>query len=128
MSELETNHVEAAVQRMANLHAEYAKDTSPLQRHMAGLTAALARPLVVVAAMAGIIAWTGYNLASGAGHFQPFDPAPFPLLQTLASVFALFTTLLILATQRKEEELARRRAQLTLQLASLSEQKVAKVI
>ena len=38
------------------------------------------------------------------------------------------TTLMILATQAREEEAARHRSQLTLQLASLSEQKIAKVI
>ena len=35
---------------------------------------------------------------------------------------------MILATQAREEEAARHRSQLTLQLASLSEQKIAKVI
>jgi uncharacterized membrane protein len=46
----------------------------------------------------------------------------------VASVIALCTTLMILATQAREDEAARRRSQLTLQLASLSEQKIAKVI
>ena len=43
-------------------------------------------------------------------------------------VGALLVALLILTTQRHEEELAESRAQLTLHIATLSERKIAKVI
>jgi uncharacterized membrane protein len=57
-----------------------------------------------------------------------FDPAPFGYLQWVISTAALFMTVLILTSQRHENRLAERRAQLTLQLAMVSEQKVAKLI
>ncbi len=46
----------------------------------------------------------------------------------MASVAALFVTVLILSTQRREDELADRREQLTLRLAILGAQKTAKII
>lgn len=124
----ETGHVEAAVRRMAEMHAEYANDVTALQRRLTSLAAAMARPPVMLTALVGVLAWVGFNSAPAGLGLRPFDPPPFAVLQTIASVAALFMTLLILVSQRKEEELARRRAQLTLQLASLTEQKIAKVI
>jgi uncharacterized membrane protein len=55
-------------------------------------------------------------------------PAPFPYLATAASVVALYTALFILTTQRHDDELARHRDQLTLEIAILGEQKSAKII
>jgi uncharacterized membrane protein len=57
--------------------------------------------------------------------WQPWDPPPFPWLTGAASLTALYTTILILATQRHDDELARHRAQSTLEIAILSEQKSA---
>jgi uncharacterized membrane protein len=53
---------------------------------------------------------------------------PFPDLGFIATIAALLVALLILTTQRHEEELAESRAQLTLHIALLSERKIAKVI
>jgi uncharacterized membrane protein len=53
---------------------------------------------------------------------------PFPDLGFIATISALLVALLILTTQRHEEELAESRAQLTLHIAMLSERKIAKVI
>jgi uncharacterized membrane protein len=61
-------------------------------------------------------------------HAVPFDPAPFAYLQGLISTAALFVTVLILTSQRHENRLAEHRAQLTLQLAMVGEQKIAKLI
>ena len=59
---------------------------------------------------------------------QPWDPPPFPWLSEAVSLVALYTTVLILATQRHDDLLAAHREQLTLELAILSEQKSAKII
>lgn len=58
----------------------------------------------------------------------PVDPPPFAWLELAVSVAALFLVVLVLATQRREDQLAQLREQLTLQLAILSEQKTAKAI
>lgn len=122
------DHIEETVQRMAELHADYEEGASRLQRRVARLTRVIASPWTLLVALAAVLAWTLGNAAAPRLHLHAFDGPPYNLLELLATVVALFTTLMILTTQRREEEAARRRSQLTLQLASLSEQKIAKVI
>ena len=49
-------------------------------------------------------------------------------MQGAVALAAFYMTVFILATQRREDELANRHEQLTLELAMLSEQKAAKII
>jgi uncharacterized membrane protein len=128
MTEPDTDHVEMTVQRMAELHARHLEAQSPLQRWVTRWTAALSRPRVSAVLVATILTWVLLNVAAPRLGWAAWDAPPFQGLATLASVAAFFTTLMILATQAREEEAARHRSQLTLQLASLSEQKIAKVI
>ena len=128
MDDVNADHVEASVQRMAELHAQHANDLSGLHRRILRLTEAFAQPPFILGAIVVIAAWIGFNLSASWLGARALDPPPFNLLQAAAAVLALIATLLILATQRREEELARKRSQLTLQLAVLSEQKLAKVI
>ena len=57
-----------------------------------------------------------------------FDRPPFAWLELLISLTALYIAILILSTQRRDDELASLREQLTLELAILSDQKAAKII
>lgn len=59
---------------------------------------------------------------------HPFDEPPFAWLEGLVSLAALYMTVLILSTQRRDDELASHREQLTLELAILGDQKAAKII
>ena len=122
------DHVEMTVQRMAELHAQQLDAQSPLQRRVTRLIMALSRPRVVVVVAGLVVLWMLANLLAGRFGLTAFDPPPFAGLETAATVIALITTMMILATQAREDEAARRRSQLTLQLAALSEQKLAKVI
>lgn len=122
------DHVELTVQRMAELHADHEERATPLQRGVARLTASLARPRSLALALAIIVLWLLANTVGPRLGSRAFDAAPFNLLELTATLAALITTLMILVTQAREEEAARHRSQLTLQLASLSEQKIAKVI
>lgn len=65
--------------------------------------------------------------AAWLGH-EPVDPPPFAWLQGVVGLLALYIAVLILATQRREDQLAGHREQLTLELAILGEQKAAKII
>ncbi len=128
MSDEPVDHVEANVQRMAELHAKHTGGVPFLQKVTLATTSRLGRASTVAVTVALLVGWAGYNIVAPRFGARAFDPAPFSLLSVAASVVALFTTLLILVTQRREEELARHRAQLTLHLVALSEQKIAKVI
>ena len=57
-----------------------------------------------------------------------FDPPPFDLLQLTLGIISLPMTIAVLIKQDRQEKLAEQRAQLSLQLNLLSEQKIAKLI
>ncbi len=124
----EIDQVETTVQRMAELHAQRVEAQTPMQRRVSQAPRWLSRPRALPIAAALVLAWIAVNSAGRVLGWKALDPAPFNLLELIATVVALLTTLMILATQAREEEAARHRSQLTLQLASLSEQKIAKVI
>ena len=118
-------HVEQSVAAIAKVHSDHLAAASPLQRLIERLTFAIARPLFLVALVLGIAAWIGGNLwANGDGA----DPPPFAWLELFATLAALVLATLIMVTQRRDDRLAEQRAELTLELALLNEQKSAKII
>ena len=121
-------HVEDSVAAVAKVHAAHYESASPLQRAFASTTAIIGRPGSVVVLTLAVIMWITVNATMLASGRTPFDEPPFPYLSGLVALAALYVTLLILITQRHDDELATRREQLTLQLAILSEQKAAKII
>lgn len=121
-------HIEETIRSTAELHAEHDRQASLYQRTIERLIHQLGQPTALVTIGVIIILWAGTNIALRQMHAVPFDPAPFGYLQALISTAALFMTVLILTSQRHENKLAEHRAQLTLQLAMVSEQKIAKLI
>ena len=121
-------HIEDSVAAIARLHAEHYEDASPLQKAVERWTAKAARPEFLALLTLTIAGWIALNLAMLAGGRRPWDEPPFFWLQGAVALAALYMTLLILATQRREDSLANRRAQLALELGILSETKSAKII
>ncbi len=121
-------HVEDSVQAIADVHARHHRQSGPVHRAIRRLTATFGQPVFVIFITLIILAWVGINVAAPHVGRVPFDPSPFSLLQAVASVAALYMTVLILTTQRHADRLAENRAQLTLQLALVNEQKTAKLI
>jgi uncharacterized membrane protein len=120
-------HIEESVRAIAEVHADHHRQATPIQRAVERLTRVVGRPRFIGWLTAAILVWLGLNLI-----LQPlgraFDPAPFPMLQAVVTLVALYITVLILITQRRENQLAEHRDQLTLELAVLNEQKSAKII
>jgi uncharacterized membrane protein len=75
-----------------------------------------------------VVGWVALNLTLMALRRAPLDEPPFPWLQGMIALSALYMAVFILATQRREDKLAGLRDQLTLELSILSEQKSAKII
>ena len=121
-------HIDETVKAITRLHAEHRRRATPLQRAVEQMTAQMGRPRFVGLLTVGIMLWIGANLALLALHRPPFDPPPFPWLLAIGELVALYLTVLILTTQRREHELGGLRAQLTLELAITGEQKTAKII
>ena|SRR5271168_5229489 len=92
------------------------------------VTAFMARPYFVALMGVGIAGWIGANLIASAFGLQAIDTPAFQWLQGAANLFSLFIVMLVLVAQKHEDELNAHRDTLTLELAILSEHKIAKVI
>ena len=121
-------HIETTVRSIAELHARHDKRTTVVQHLIAATTAFVGRPLFLGLLTAAVLLWAGGNLLVAALGGHPWDAPPFSWMTNTATLLALYTTVLILATQRHDDQLANHREQLTLELAILSEQKSAKII
>jgi uncharacterized membrane protein len=75
-----------------------------------------------------VVGWMSLNLLAAAVGYRAIDPPPVSGLGGAVSRVSLCVVVLILATQRREDQLAQHREHLILQLALLGEQKTAKVI
>ena len=75
-----------------------------------------------------LVLWIAGNVLTQYLHLPTVDAPPFNWLQGATSVLALYITVMILTTQRRENELSDLREQLNLELVITNEQKTAKVI
>lgn len=121
-------HIETTVEAIARLHADHLREAGALQRLVENMTAWIGRPVVVAGLSVVLAAWVGGNVAAQRAGLVAWDVPPFPWLEDALSALALYVTILILATQRRENQLAVYREQLSLELAILGEQKSAKII
>ena len=120
--------VDESVEHLAELHRQHERTTSLIQRSANRATKFLGRPATLAVIMLMIIVWMISNNAAHRLGVATLEEFPFPDLTFVATIAALLIALLILTTQQHQDQLAERRAQLTLQISILSERKVAKVI
>ena len=123
-----SDHVEETVQRLVELQQEHDREATPMQRAANRVTGALGRPTFVALILIIIIVWMIGNYTGSHFGVRALEQFPFPDLGFLATVSALIVALLILTTQRHDEALAEKRAQLTLQIPVLGERKSTKII
>ena len=121
-------HIEATVQAIGRVQAQHESEATALERLVEQLTAAIGRPAFLVWLALAVTVWTLGNIYGARLGYAPIDPPPFSWLQGAITLAALCVTLIILTSQRRADKLAGLRAQLTLELAILGEQKTAKVI
>jgi uncharacterized membrane protein len=121
-------HIEETVRSLAQLHADHHQNATPHERAVARVTALLAHPRFIGGLALVVAAWMTLNLLAAQFGYRALDPPPFSWLEGAVSLGSLYIVVLILATQRREDQLTQRREQLTLELTILSEQKTAKII
>ncbi len=121
-------HIEDTIAAIAKLHADHRLQAGTMQLLVDRLTAWIGRPAFIGGMTVVILLWISGNTAAMLAGMKPWDEAPFSWLQGALGLLALYVTVLILTTQRREDQLAGYREQLTLELAILSEQKSAKII
>jgi uncharacterized membrane protein len=120
--------IEETIRSVGQLHAEHHEKATPAQRTVERMTSLLGRPALIGALSIVVAGWIGLNLFADAQGYRPLDRPPFPWLSGAVSLVSLYTVVLILATQRRKDQLAQQRELLLLQMAVLGEQKMAKMI
>lgn len=98
------------------------------QRLIEKATSALGRPFAVYVIVCVIVFWMGVNVFHNVLHVPVFDSPPFPWLQDAVSMGALLMTVIVLATQNRQERFTEQRRHLDLQITLLTERKVSKII
>jgi uncharacterized membrane protein len=127
----ETNfpdHVDKAVRSVSQLHSDHRGRTTPSQRTINRIAGPMGRPWFTVVLGLGVTLWIAGNLLASRFGLEPIDPPPFAWLEVTAALFSLLVVMLVLVAQKHEDELNAHRDTLTLELAILSEHKIAKVI
>lgn len=116
------------IEAIIALQAKAEKDLSVTQRVVEKITAFFSRPIFLYSILLGVTLWMVVNLLPADTGIPHFDPAPFEWLDHVLGLASLLMTSGVLISQNRQEKLAEQRAQLTLQLNLLSEQKIAKLI
>jgi uncharacterized membrane protein len=127
----ETNfpdHVDKAVRSVAQLHSDHHGRTTSLQRTVNRVAARMGRPGFIGFVGFIVVAWVAANLIAAKLGVEAIDPPPFAWLEVAATLSSLLLVVLLLVAQKHEDELNAHRDTLTLELAILSEHKIAKVI
>lgn len=122
------DHIQQAIRSIARLHAAHHQGATPLQRTFRKSTLLLTRPEFITLVTVGIGGWIAYNILAPVLSYPVLDPPPFNGIGMAFSLASFYIVILVYATQRRDDELAELREQLTLELALFSEQKAAKVI
>lgn len=120
--------VEETIERLSEVQERHYRAAGPIQRAVRRAASLLGRPGSIALLSTLMCVWIGGNVVARLDGLAPVESAPFSDTALVVTVAAFLTSLLILSAQRFDEELADRRAQLTLQLAVLSERKLAKII
>jgi uncharacterized membrane protein len=122
------SHIAETVDAVAQIHSDHHLKRTPMEKFMDNWTARLARPAVLAAVVCGVALWIAINLLAPLAGYAAIDEPPFFWLEGTLTFLALAMGILILSTQRRADQLAELREQMTLELASVTERKVAKVI
>ena len=120
-----SQHVKDAIEQISVMQASHHSEATPMQR----LTD---RIISIIGTSTFLLFVAGFTLVWGiAGFAFPtswIDAPPFPYLELVLSLSAILIAVLILASQRRDDLLADRREQMTLQVSLLTEHKVGKLI
>jgi uncharacterized membrane protein len=122
------SHIAETVDAVAQIHSDHHLKRSPMEIFMDDWTARLATPAVLAAIVCGVALWIAVNLLAPLAGYAVIDEPPFPWLFEALTLLGVVMGILILSTQRRADQLAELREQMTLELASVTERKVAKII
>lgn len=119
-----SRNIDAIVALQTKAH----RDLPRHQRAVESVTAFFSRPAFLYGILLVSTLWVLPNVLPKRFGVRQFDPPPFYALQGIVSFSALLIATGVLIKQTRQEQLAEQRAQLSLQMNLLSEQKIAKLI
>ncbi len=117
-------HVRDAIDHITGMQNSHYREATRMERITDRVTAVLGTSTFLFCVAGFTAAWVllGFGLRSW------IDAPPFAYLDLILSLAAIMIAILILASQRRDDLLANRREQMTLQITLLTEQKVGKLI
>ena len=116
------------IETIIALQTKAEQNVSFHQRWVEQVTASFGQPLFLYSLLLGLLVWVLPNAVPVVWGWPRFDPPPFEGLDKTIDVISLLMTAGVLVRQSRQESLAEQRAQLSLQVHLLTEQKVAKLI
>jgi uncharacterized membrane protein len=116
------------IEAVIALHTRGEKKVSRHQRIIEAVTTFFSRPAFLYCILLVVFLWVLPNVLPRRFGLRQFDPPPFYWLQGAVGLSALLMTAGVLIRQSRQAKLAEQRAQLSLQLHLLTEQKIAKLI
>lgn len=122
------NHIGEGIEAIVELHTSAERVVPRHQRVVEAMTTFFGRPAFLYITLLVVVLWMLSNVLPQPWSLAPFDPPPFNWLEFAIGVGSLLMTIAVLIKQNRQEKLAEQRAQLSIQLNLLSEQKIAKLI
>lgn len=116
------------IEAIIALQTKAEQDLPQHQRLVETITTFFGRPAFLYSILLVVTLWVLPNVLPSRFGLPQFDPPPFDWLEHLLGFGELLMTAGVLIRQTRQEKLAEQRAQLSLQLNLLSEQKIAKLI
>ncbi|HCF28666.1 MAG TPA: DUF1003 domain-containing protein [Cyanobacteria bacterium UBA11049] len=116
------------IETIVAIHTSAERDVPKHQRVVEAATTFLGRTVFLYSSLLVVAIWLLLNVFPQSWGLPQLDPPPFDLLQLALGIISLPMTIAVLIKQERQEKLAEQRAQLSLQLNLLSEQKIAKLI
>ena len=99
-------HIEDTVEAIAKVHADHHAESGRVQRLLERVTGWIGRPRFIAGMTAAVVLWMAGNTLVTVLGGKAWDEPPFAWLELVVSLLALYVTVLILATQRRDDELA----------------------
>jgi uncharacterized membrane protein len=108
------------------IKAQHAARRTPMELFAYGLTAVASSSAFFALHAIWFAVWILWN--TGSFGLKPFDPYPFGLLTMIVSLEAIFLTIFVLMSQRRESAIGELREELTLQVNLRMEEEVTKTL
>jgi len=108
------------------IKAQHAARRTPLQALADALNDFASSTPFLVCHVAWFLGWILYN--TGLLGFEPFDPYPFGFLTLVVSLEAIFLSIFVLMSQKRESAIAELREELALQVNLRMEEEVTKTL